>query len=197
MTAAEEKRLVRRNYRALRRSIPAEKRARDSEKAANRLFMLDFYRKSDKILVYVSVEEEMDTFPILRRALLDGKRLYVPRCDTVNRGIMRFHRIQDPERDLSPGMYGIPEPAASAPVDDGGGGLCVVPGLAFTADGVRLGYGGGYYDRFLESFTGFSVGLCYGEQLAAQLPCSRQDRPVQAVLTPDQLFYQTDHNGGC
>ena len=183
MNILEEKTKARNRYRAIRRGIPPEKRDSEAERAANRLFELDFYQKSDKILVYASFGEELDTSRVIQRSLHDGKQVYVPRCDPAIRGAMTFHWIAD-IRELVPGMFGIPEPLPNRPVYTGGGGLCIVPGLAFTGRGERLGYGGGYYDRFLQSFSGLSVGLCYQEQLADRLPTEERDQRVQIVMTP-------------
>lgn len=188
MNILHEKRIIRAQFRRIRREIPDEIRARSAILAANRLSMLDFYQKSDKILIYVSYGDELDTGPLIRQALRAGKSVYVPRCSAGRSGEMWFYRITDPQRDLSPGMYGIPEPGPDAQAYEGGGGLCVVPGLAFTAEGYRLGYGGGYYDRFLPDFTGAAVGYCFNEQMAERIPCERWDIPLDGVVTPDRLY---------
>lgn len=183
-----EKRSLRAHFRQIRREIPHERRSVLADRAANRLFELDFYQKSDKILVYVSYQDELDTFPVIRRALGDGKCVYVPRCIPGAAGEMCFHRIMDPARDLHGGMYGIPEPDPEAELFPGGAALCIVPGLAFTSSGHRLGYGGGYYDRFLSSFPGESVGYCFQEQIVRELPCEPWDVPLSGVVTPERFY---------
>lgn len=183
-----EKRSLRAHFRQIRREIPCEKRDVLADRAANRLFELDFYQKSDKILVYVSYQDELGTFPVIRGALGDGKWVYVPRCIPGTAGEICFHRIMDPARDLHGGMYGIPEPDPEAELFPGGAALCIVPGLAFTSSGHRLGYGGGYYDRFLSSFPGESVGYCFQEQIVRELPCEPWDVPLSGVVTPERFY---------
>lgn len=188
MNTVQGKRLARSQFRRIRREIPVEIRSHSAVLAAKRLSELDFYQKSDKILVYVSYGDELETGPLIRLALEAEKQVYVPRCSREQRGVMRFYRITDPERDLHPGMYGIPEPAPDTELYPGGGGLCVVPGLAFTPAGYRLGYGGGYYDRFLSDFSGTAVGYCFNEQMAAYIPSDPWDMPLAGVITPGAWY---------
>lgn len=188
MSMEQEKRLARSQFRRIRHEITGEIRVRSAILAAKRLSELDFYQKSDKILIYVSYGDELDTGPLIQLALRAGRQVYAPRCSREHSGMMRFYRIADPQRDLQPGMYGIPEPIPKADIYPGGGGLCVVPGLAFTAAGYRLGYGGGYYDRFLSDFDGMAVGYCFNEQLTSRIPCDPWDVPLSGIVTPGGLY---------
>lgn len=188
MSMEQEKRLARVQFRRIRCEIPGEIRVCSAVLAAKRLSELDFYQKSDKILIYVSYGDELDTGPLIRLVLGAGKRVYVPRCSREQHGVMQFYRITDPQRDLHPGMYGIPEPEADTELYPGGGGLCVVPGLAFTPAGYRLGYGGGYYDRFLSDFDGVAVGYCFNEQLTSRIPCDPWDALLSGIVTPGGLY---------
>ena len=110
------------------------------------LMTLSVYQKASCVLSYVSFGTEADTLRILDRVLADGKALYVPKC-VPNTNCMVFYRISA-LRDLSPGAYGILEPKEAEAYQDEANAPCLVPGLAFSADGARLGYGKGYYDTF-------------------------------------------------
>ena len=119
----------------------------------------------------------------LHRGLTDrGITLAYPRVDGFE---LRLHRVGD-RSELHPAFRGLLEPLASGPVVDLRAlDLIVVPGVAFTAGGVRLGQGGGYYDRLLESLAGraMTVGVCFEVQLAAALPSAPHDQPVDLVIT--------------
>lgn len=188
MGTVQEKCALRDKFRRIRREIPQEKRGILAEAAAKHVFELDFYQKSDKILIYVSYRDELSTFPVIRRALLDGKRLFLPRCDPSRRGHMAFYRVCDPAHDLLPGLYGISEPSEDCEPLTEEGGLCIVPGLAFSGDGYRIGYGGGYYDRFLSTFSGTALGYCFTQQIVDSIPREETDKPVHGVATPDGLI---------
>ncbi|MBP0963302.1 MAG: 5-formyltetrahydrofolate cyclo-ligase, partial [Oscillospiraceae bacterium] len=108
-------------------------------------------------------------------------RVALPRCG--KRGEMTFYLVKG-KQDLTAGKYGIPEPAAHcAAAAATECSLCIVPGLAFDLCGYRIGYGGGYYDRFLQSFPGQSVGLVRQSFLCKTLPKEPFDQAVDAVVT--------------
>ena len=139
------------------------------------------------LLIYVSTPIEVDTFRIIRQAWEDGKRVAVPRCvpDTRN---MEFYYI-DSTDELSPGMFGVLEPEVNPErlYAERGGGLCIVPAFSYDWRGYRLGYGKGYYDRFLSRFEGNMVGICYSECVQRSLPHGRFDRPVELLVTESYL----------
>lgn len=97
---------------------------------------------------------------------------------------MEFYLIKG-EEDLEPGMFGVlePVPERCQKVTDYSGGICIVPGLSFDAGGFRLGYGKGYYDRFLSQFQGVTVGICYSNCTQWKLPHGRYDKPVNLLIT--------------
>ena len=138
------------------------------------------YREADTVLVYVSLPEEIDTFGIINKALEDGKRVAVPR---ITDGEMRFFWLDDLSA-AEPGFRGIPEPPDGCPEADDETALVVVPGLAFDRRGFRVGYGGGFYDRYLSAHPSHpTLALCYAFQLFPELPAEAHDRPVDAVLS--------------
>lgn len=186
MIAAEKNRL-REYYRQCRRELLTEEKVNSDAAIAANFLSSELYRSCSKLFLYISLPAEVDTWEILRAALRDKKIVAAPVCEDNHR--MTFYRICG-EEDLISGSYGIREPdvsccAVERPDDQS---LCVVPGFSFTPSGFRLGYGGGYYDRWLAAFPGVAVGLCRERWLAEDLPADLFDLPVQAVVTEDQIL---------
>ncbi len=178
---------LRQKYRSLRQAMPPEIKDQRDEAIADQVRRLWQYENNDVLLIYVSTAIEVDTFRIIRRALADGKRVAVPRCvpDTRN---MEFYYIQSTD-ELEPGMFGVLEPKVCPekmhrPNDRG---LCIVPAFSYDWNGYRLGYGKGYYDRFLSRFEGNIVGICYSDCVQRTLPHGRYDRPVELLVTEKYL----------
>lgn len=150
------------------------------------LLSLPEYRQAHTIFCYVSTPEEPGTQAILAFALADGKQLCVPRCRPG--GQMDLCLLSS-LRDLHPGAYGILEPASHAltlPPEEVD--LAIIPCLACTRDGLRLGRGGGYYDRFLSRFSGHAVMLCREALVLESLPTEAHDRPVSTLITEAGVF---------
>ncbi len=162
---------------------PAKKAAMDKEILA-RITDLPEFDSAPILFTYVSIAREVDTGSLILRALAGRRRVAVPRCCPETLG-MRFYRIQSAD-DLKPGSYGVrePDPSRCEPAGNGSADtVCVVPGLSFDFGGYRLGYGKGYYDRFLLRFGGITVGLCYSDCVKRELPHGRYDRPVDILVT--------------
>lgn len=178
---------LRQKYRSLRQAMPQEIKEQKDEAIAAQVRRLWQYQRNNVLLVYVSTSIEVDTFRIIRQAVEDGKRVVVPRCvpDTRN---MEFYYIDSVE-ELAPGMFGVLEPEADPKrlYDECDGGLCIVPAFSYDWSGYRLGYGKGYYDRFLSRFEGNMVGICYSECVQRSLPHGRYDRPVELLVTENYL----------
>ena len=173
---------------ALRQIIAARKAAlseRDidarSRILAGRLFQSEFYRSARALYAYMAFNQEVRTEPIIRQAWADGKRVAVPK---VAGRLMRFIWIEDFSRLAPQGAFGIPEPLDDGPEADDPTALILVPGLAFDASGHRVGYGGGFYDRFLAAEPGHSTAaLCYDFQFLPLLDVETHDMPVNLVIT--------------
>ena len=113
----------------------------------------------------------------------DGKRVAVPKCYGEE---VRFLYISDFENEVAPGYANIPEPIADEPVADDKTALVLMPGLAFAPQGHRIGYGGGFYDRFLSAEPDHPpLALCYGFQMVEHLETEEFDIPVDMVLWAD------------
>ncbi len=182
MTRQQARTLARQRRRELAPQMPALGAA-----MARALTALPAWQAAPAVLAFAALPDEPDTLPLLRAALAAGKRLYLPRVagkalETV------------PVRDLAalaPGAYGIREPAGpAAPLPPGA--LALVPCLAMDAHGVRLGRGGGYYDRFLAGFAGPRLVLCPAALVLPALPRAAWDIAFAPgeILTEHGL-YQT------
>ena len=178
---------LRQKYRSLRQSMPPEIKAEKDEAIAAQVRRLWQYQSNRVLLVYVSTEIEVDTFRIIRQALEDGKKVAVPRCvpDTRN---MEFYYIRSTD-ERKPGMFGVlePEPNPDNLYHENDGGRGLVPAFSYDWSGYRLGYGKGYYDRFLSRFQGNIVGICYSDCVQRSLPHGRFDRPVELLVTEKYL----------
>ena len=143
---------------------------------ARALFALPCWAAADTELAFAAMPDEPDTAAMLRRALADGKRLLLPRVRS--RTEMDWVEITALSQ-LRPGAYGILEAPANLPAFDtaalDGGALALIPCLAASPDGVRLGRGGGYYDRFLAHYKGRRLLVCPTAALLDDLPCESWD----------------------
>lgn len=171
---------------ALRKKIREKKRAMTAveiEEASARLGELfaatEYYRQAKSIYGYLPYNQEVRTVPMLERALRDGKRVAVPKCYGDE---MRFIWMDDLSK-VEKGYAGIPEPVADGPVADDPQALVLMPGLAFDPEGRRIGYGGGFYDRFLANEPEHpTLALCYAFQMMPKLETEEFDIPVDCVL---------------
>lgn len=184
----EKKRQLRADFKKLRNSIEESVRADESKKIADRLLSSQIYKTARTIFVYVSAGSEVKTDTIIKTALTDGKRVAVPLCNT-NLKTMDAVLIKDTSQ-LAIGAYGLFEPSykdmqvlKKSEID-----LVIVPALAFDRTGIRLGYGGGYYDKFLKDFNGFSVGLSFTCCITDRLPAEKFDCPVDRVICPAEVI---------
>ena len=182
------KKQLRSTYKNIRLSLGADEKELLDSAVAENLFALDIYRGAEVILAFVSKDIEVGTQRIIERALSDGKRVAAPLCDTETTDI-DFYFINS-RGNLKKGFYGLyePDPKKCAAVTDFSGALCLVPALAYDREGYRLGFGKGYYDRFLARFNGVSAGLCYECCVSDELPRGRFDRRVDALVT-DKAYY--------
>lgn len=174
------------NKQELRRAIRERKRAMTEEEIversntlAEKFYNSPAYQAASTIYGYLPYNQEVRTVPMLQRALDEGKRVAVPK---VYGEEMRFIYLEDLTQ-VSKGYAGIPEPIADAPVADDQRALVLMPGLAFDPQGHRIGYGGGFYDRFLAQEPHHpTLALCYEFQMQAHLDTEEFDIPVDTVL---------------
>ena len=142
---------------------------------------LSEFRSAHTVFAYLSVDRECDTRRIVDHLLQAGRRVALPR--SRGGGIMDFALY---DGSLTEGMYGIPQPPDEAEtVEPGESDLILVPALCCDVHGVRLGHGGGYYDRYLEQFPSAQVGVCRRPFYLEEIPHEETDRAMTAVVTED------------
>ena len=190
--AASPSEATRQAKAALRQAILARRdaadvatRSRNSQTITQKLRALPEYRAADVVAAYASFGSEFDTSEFLAGILADGKQLVLPRINRAQR-ILELRQVDDLDADLVAGVWGIREPAERcailSPVTVG---FMLVPGVAFTASGARLGYGGGFYDRLLASFDRrvARIAAAFDLQMVDQLPEGPHDQRVNRVIT--------------
>jgi len=175
---------LRRAVLTRRDALPSAERLRRSQAAAERFLSLPEFLRAQVVMLFVSFGSEIETRPIITAALAQGKRVVAPRADPRRRALTPCE-VGDPERDLAPGAHGIDEPRPHCPcVDLSEIDVVAVPAVAWSEDGYRLGYGGGYYDRFLPEVGGaLAVGLGLELQVVPGLPRGAHDQPVDMLVT--------------
>ncbi|MEG1761838.1 MAG: 5-formyltetrahydrofolate cyclo-ligase [Hydrogenoanaerobacterium sp.] len=174
---------LRNKYKSLRRQMPAEVKAQHDESIRRRLQNLYQYKTAKVLLTFVSTDIEVDTRNIIKDALFNGKQVAVPRCvDGTHE--MDFYLITSFD-DLEPRTFGVLEPNADKckKLTSFEGSVCIVPGLAFDLAGYRLGYGKGYYDRFLSAYAMPKIGVVYTSCVTHSLLHGRYDVPVELIIT--------------
>ncbi|MBR4766909.1 MAG: 5-formyltetrahydrofolate cyclo-ligase [Clostridia bacterium] len=182
MSVFEEKNYLRKEIIAKRGSIPADIKEQLENWIYGNLISYSGFINSKTVLIYYSVNAEIDTKRIIEFCFLNNIKVALPVCKS-NR-LIEFYYINS-FSDLTEGKYNIPAPDISRckPVTDFSDSICIVPGLCFDRSGARLGYGGGYYDGFLNNHTVKSAGLCFDSFVFDSVPVESHDVRVDAVVT--------------
>ena len=174
-----DKKELRRQIRELKRAMTNEQIDAASARLGELFLNCPQYQEAKTIYGYLPYNQEVRTVPMLEQAMREGKRVAVPKCYGDE---MRFIWMDDLSQ-VEKGYAGIPEPVADGPVADDETALVLMPGLAFDPQGHRIGYGGGFYDRFLAAEPGHpTLALCYDFQMLAHLETEEFDIPVDAVI---------------
>ena len=174
--------------RKMRKEISESKRQVYDKILFDKVTSLDEFCRASVVLAYYPVNSEINTLPIIECALREGKRVALPISSTEDHTLtFRFINSLD---ELVVGAYSIPEPPSDATLfANEKNSLCIVPGLSFDREGNRLGYGKGFYDRFLADFNGVTLGLCYSEFLLEKIPTDENDRKVNIVVSDTEEVY--------
>jgi len=184
---AKNKGTLRSEFKARRHAMTEEEVGRASDLIRVRVNNLEQVIKAESVFCFVSIGNEPDTRNLIHDLLDMAKHVSVPRLNAD--GTMTAHRIRSLD-DLEPSdekYFHIPVPPADAPVEDKPD-VVIVPGLAFTKKGQRLGMGGGHYDRYLAGhLEAVTVGLCYDWQLTDKLPSEKHDQPVHLLVTEEDV----------
>lgn len=182
-------------YRRLRDSLPYDHRSRASKKIFDRIASLPEFLECDLLLTFNSFGSEVDTSDLITKAIEMGKRVLLPRCDIEDNSMSWYE--YDPDTVLEKNAFGISEPSNDA--DEVNTEeftdhtvVAIVPALVFDEQGNRIGYGGGYYDRFLSGFDGTSIGICFSCQLLdiefEQETINAHDVAVDYIITDDRII---------
>lgn len=195
---ADEKKYLRTILKRTRATVSRSLAFALSVQIQSRLLAADFYRQSAGVVLYAACDNEVATDAILDHALGSGRAVFYPRLDLAA-GVLVLGRVRS-RSELLPGTFGILEPVAAA--DKARAALLarclvVVPGLAFSPAGERLGRGGGHYDRLLCSLGPGAVtaGLAYSFQLLDRVAQTERDRRLTYIVTESALYGADGHRG--
>ena len=184
---SEEKRAFRRDMLTRRRNFPAVKLGSCSRFIARRITASEEYKNADTLLCFIPTEIEVDTHFIIDRAFADGKKVATPRCAAEDIS-MDFFFISG-YSDLHKGKFDILEPREQCEeCTDFSHSLCITPALCCGKDGSRMGYGRGYYDRFLKRYDGVSCAVIFEDFLFDSIPCEPTDVPVMMTVTENTIY---------
>lgn len=175
------KKELREKYVEMRKNMPREQKEAFDTKIRDRIIASITYRHSNEILLYASMENEIDTWKLFETAVNAGKKVAFPR--TFQDNTMKYYYCSSKD-DLEKRENGIYEPkeglAEYVPTNLS---LCIVPAVVFDKEGYRIGYGKGFYDRFLSDFPGVKLGLVYSNMILPRVPRGRFDRHVDVIFT--------------
>lgn len=186
----ETKNEIRKEIKILRNQVSLKEKAQWDRQIAERFFALPQIKAASDVFCYIDTRKEAGTRPILTELWKEKRFVAVPR---VNGREMDFFWIQSLE-ETAAGSMGILEPQKGRPALCQDGAVILIPGLAFSMDGSRLGYGGGYYDRFLGRLEGtqgkscLKIGIAYDFQIFETLPKESHDCLLDWILTPTQTI---------
>lgn len=175
---------IREEYKERRSQMSADEKFRRDSAICKAAEGLVSFRYAEYVLLYAATPDEIDVYEIARAAFEKGKKVCFPRCDKKTH-TMKYHIVNSLD-ELSPDAYDLLEPSEDAPIYDPqspGGAVCFVPGLVYDRAGYRLGYGKGFYDRYLSAFSGCTIGVVYSDYILGEVPRGRFDVSVDILLT--------------
>lgn len=184
-----EKKLIREDILEKRKELGQEKRDIYSKQILEKILTSSYYMNAKTIMCFISFSDEVDTHEFIRRAISDGKRIVVPIT------FPKTHELKPSKvesfSELEPGFYNIltPKKEFERFIDPQEIDLVITPGVAFRRDGYRIGYGGGYYDRFLSKIPETTtIAICFGVQIVDDLPTDHYDIPVDFIYTEENII---------
>lgn len=178
------KKLIRKEVFKRRKEASLQDMDKWSLQIADKVFQTDFYKNAKTIYTYVAYNREVETKHIIAKAWADGKDVAVPR---VEGDVMNFYLIKSFD-ELKSGCMGILEPATNIPANDESA-LMIMPGVAFTKDGNRIGYGGGFYDKYLEAHPGLKkLAVAFEFQFMEEVPTEPTDICPEMIITEKAIY---------
>ena len=183
------KQLLREQFREMDRNRPEDEVVSASRAIYEQLITMELFQKAQHIGAFLSLPSEVQTNDIIHACWEQGSVVSVPYFDPETRyyGMSRL----DPSGSLKTKRWSVREPTNPEPIDPGTLDLILVPAMAFDIHGVRLGHGGGHYDRLLLKVKGYRLGLAFFEQVVESLPREPHDESVRAILTERKLIEVT------
>lgn len=181
-----DKATLRLSMNAKRTELDFQWLKRSSARIVENFQSLEVFQTAKTVALYKAIVGEVDLNPLFLICWALGKRTFIP---VFNREEKRYDMAEVTGKTrYSTGHYGIQEPIAPAVVPMGSIMLVAVPGVAFDRKGNRLGRGGGYYDRLLDGFSGFSAAVAYGFQILPHIPSEPHDQPIDAIVTESEII---------
>jgi len=192
MNIQARKQALRQSIIAAREKLPTAERLRFSRAVVGSLCDLPAYRQAQTVLGYLNFGAELAAELWVRQALADGKRVLLPRVNRASK-YLDIYKVQDLQHDVAPGSWGIREPVAERCVKEDALGtvdFVLLPGVAFTREGARLGYGGGYYDKLLAQMPHQPtlVAGAFALQVVQEIPQENTDRNVEWLVTEEETL---------
>ncbi len=187
----DEKNVIRKRMKQLRADMTRTERFEKSMRIFEQLITVPEFKRADRIYTYVSMDNEIDTIMLIDYSLSLEKRVFVPR---VSGRDMEFYEISDIS-ELSPGYMGIYEPDINGKEPDySRTGFMCMPGLAFDKSYNRIGYGGGFYDRYLSVENKlYKAALAYEAQLLESIPTQDGDVRPDMIVTEESIYRKLDY----
>ena len=176
---------LRKHFRDLRYHMDPQRKSMVDYSIYSKFLNSDLFTKAESIFVYISVADEVDTIEIIKKSLDLGKKVYVPHITNPDEGIMQAVRIYDLD-NLGVGEFDIPTSYTMQTIKDPD--LTLVPGLGFDKNKNRVGYGGGYYDRFLNKHKTTSVGIFNSDFEVDYIPTNEFDHKLDYIITEKEIF---------
>lgn len=192
MNIQARKQALRQRIIAARENLAASERLRLSHAILGSVSSLHAYQQASTVLAYLNFRAELDTGHWVAQALHDGKRVLLPRVNKASKHL-DLYQVKDLQHDVAPGLWGIREPLIERCIKEEAPGtidFILLPGVAFTRDGGRLGYGGGFYDKLLARMPHRPtlVAAAFGLQVVADIPLEDTDRTVDWLVTENETI---------
>lgn len=182
-----DKKILRKRLIEKRKSLDKAEKAKWDKIISEKIINTDYFKNAEQVLVFSSTDDEFDTRYIIERCRESYKRVFYPRCIDKD-GNMSFFKV-DSVGDLTFGSFGILEPNETCkkyiPQDND---LVIVPCLSADRQKNRIGYGKGYYDRFLKDFNGVSISPCYDILLEDEIPTDKYDMQINIIVTDKEVI---------
>lgn len=173
------KKILRDKYLKIRKEINKVNREKYNNEIFKKVIELKEYKESKLVLIYVSLKDEVDTFKLIKHSLEIGKKVAVPKCVGNN---IEFYYIEN-LNELEKGKFNILEPKTDRKVIEFNNSICIIPVVAFDKENDRIGYGKGFYDRFLKSYSDIKIGLAYRECICEKIDNDINDVKIDKIIT--------------